>query len=75
MQLLCAVVVMVSMLYSGLQMKKRLLWASRSPLRQNDLFRTALLQLNTILLVCTASTISQVSGLALSSGPRVGNQS
>jgi hypothetical protein len=43
------------------QMKARLLWAARSPLRQHDaLFRTALNQLNALLVVCTASFALQV---------------
>ena len=42
-------------------MKARLLWAARSPLRQHDqLFRTALAQLNALLAVCTASFALQV---------------
>ncbi|GAB5036514.1 Hypothetical protein NocV09_04100200 [Nannochloropsis oceanica] len=63
-QLACAFLLMLSMLYSGLQMKKRLVWASRSPLRQHDLFRIALLQLNILLAFCMAAFCAQVITLA-----------
>lgn len=49
--------------HCGIQMlglQRRLLWASRSPLQPNDLFKVALRQLNTILVVCVTSFISQV---------------
>jgi hypothetical protein len=46
-------------------MKKRLLWAARSPLRHHDLFRSALLQLNLLLTLCMAGFISQLLALVL----------
>jgi hypothetical protein len=38
-QVLCALGLMTSMLYSGLHMRRRLLGASRSPLNRHTMFR------------------------------------